>query len=256
MGLKKALVITPTTGSPDLIDAIRSVRDQTIRCDYLLVVDGQKFTSAVNEVFINAGIIGMGHHLFRCDLPFNTGGGGFYGHRVMAAFSHLIPDYEYVLFLDQDNWFENNHVESLVNLCDSKKLDWGYSLRKIYNKDRDFITQDNCESLGKWPAWVDPNTFLIDTSSYCFRIDFLKQYGHIWDHGWGADRRFYTIIKDIVKHTNYDCTGLYTLNYRLGGNEGSVKPDFFLEGNKRTYSQYKGVYPWQKRAYNSQFIAG
>lgn len=250
MGLKKVLVVTPTTGSPELVDAIGSVKEQTYKCDHLLVVDGQKFTSAVDNTLKNAGVVGFGNRLFRCDLPFNTGGGGFYGHRVMAAFSHLAPEYDYVLFLDQDNWYDNNHVESLVTVCEEQSRDWAYSLRKICNKDKSFVTNDDCESLGKWPAWVSNDTFLIDTSSYCFKTGFLKQFGYIWDHGWGADRRFFTIIKDIVKHTNYACTGLYTLNYRVGGNEGSVQPEFFLEGNKRTLVQYKGVYPWQKRDYN------
>lgn len=252
MGLnRKVLVITPTTGSPELVDAIGSVRSQTYDCDYLLIVDGQKYSLAVDNILKDAGVIGTGDRLFRCDLPFNTGGGGFYGHRIMAAFSHLAPEYNYVLFLDQDNWYDTNHVKSLVELCEDRQLDWSYSLRKIVDKDKNFITNDNCESLGKWPAWVSADTFLIDTSSYCFKTAFLKQYGYIWDFGWGADRRFFTIVKDIIKHTNYDCSGLYTLNYRLGGNEGSVQPEFFIEGNKRTYSQYKGVYPWQKKTFNT-----
>ena len=242
--MAKALVITPTTGADELVDAIQSVRDQTIKTHHLLVVDGTKFSTAVDVLLkYKLGAPGYGNQLHRCDLPFNTGGGGYYGHRVMAAFGHLV-DYDYVLFLDQDNWFEPNHVESLVSEIERFNTDWSYSLRKIYDKEKNFVCDDNCESLGRWPVWVNDEAYLIDSSSYCFKGSFLKQVSHIWHHGWGADRRFYTILKEHLKHQNYTCTGLHTLNYRLGGNEGSVQAEFFAEGNQKTLAKYNGKLPW------------
>lgn len=247
--MKKVIVIIPTTGSAELRDSLRSVINQTYSNTHLLfVVDGPQFCNNVTSVLDKEGIVGLGSTIFRCDLPFNTGGGGYYGHRVMAAFSHLIPDYDYVLFLDQDNWYQPNHVESMIKEIEQKGYDWCYSLRNIFDKKQNFLIEDNCESLGKWPAWVGDNVYLIDTSTYCFKTEFFKQVSYLWDFGWGADRRFYTLLKDTFKHTNYGCTGLFTVNYRLGGNEGSVQPEFFIEGNKKMYGIYKGVYPWQKRS--------
>ena len=245
MGLS-ILVITPTTGSPELADAVQSVLGQMGReVEHLLVVDGVQFSSKVDEVLYNAGII-TGGKVKRIDLPFNTGKDGFYGHRIMAGFGHLI-NHDYVLFLDQDNWFEYDHVESLINTIESKELDWAYSLRQIFNKDKKYITSDNCESLGRWPAWVNENAHLIDTSSYCFKTSFYRQVCHIWDYGWGGDRRFYTILKDHIKHDNYACTGRHTLSYRLGGNEGSVNREFFDEGNKKMHTKYAGKFPWLEK---------
>lgn len=245
--MKKAIVITPTTGSSELTDCIRSVRRQTFpNTHHLLVVDGVKYTQPVDRVLKDVGIVGTGDSFFRCDLPFNTGGGGYYGHRVMAAFGHLIPDYDYVLFLDQDNWYDPDHVESLVDVCESKNMDWSYSLRKIYNADGTFVTEDNCESLGKWPVWTDPTSFLIDTSSFCFKVPYFKLVGYLWDFGWGADRRFYHILKDVMHHIKNDCSFKYSLNYRLGGNEGSVKAEFFEAGNKNYQVKYNGALPWKK----------
>ena len=244
MGLS-ILVITPTTGSPELADAVYSVLNQTNKeVENLLVVDGVKFSSKVDEV-LNDARITTGGKVKRIDLPFNTGGGGFYGHRIMAGFGHLI-DHDYVLFLDQDNWYAPDHVESLINNIGNKNLDWAYSLRRIFDKDKNYITDDNCESLGRWPAWVDENAYLIDTSSYCFKTSFYRQVCHIWDYGWGGDRRFYSILKDHIKHTNYGCTGNHSLNYRLGGNEGSVTKEFFDQGNKVMYDRYKKRedFPW------------
>ena len=245
MGLS-ILVITPTTGSPELADAVQSVIGQIGReVEHLLVVDGVQFSSKVDEVLNNAGII-TGGKVKRIDLPFNTGKDGFYGHRIMAGFGHLI-NHDYVLFLDQDNWFESDHVESLINIIESKELDWAYSLRQILDKDKNYITNDNCESLGRWPAWVNENAYLIDTSSYCFKTSFYRQVCHIWDYGWGGDRRFYTILKDHIKHDNYACTGRHTLSYRLGGNEGSVNREFFDEGNKKMHTKYAGKFPWLEK---------
>ena len=244
MGLS-ILVITPTTGSPELVDAVYSVLNQTNKeVEHLLIVDGVQFSSRVDEVLDDARII-TGGKVKRIDLPFNTGGGGFYGHRIMAGFGHLI-DHDYVLFLDQDNWYAPDHVESLINNIGNKNLDWAYSLRRIFDKDKNYITDDNCESLGRWPAWVDENAYLIDTSSYCFKTSFYRQVCHIWDYGWGGDRRFYSILKDHIKHSNYGCTGNHSLNYRLGGNEGSVTKEFFDQGNKVMYDRYKKRedFPW------------
>ena len=242
MGLK-ALVITPTTGAPELIDAINSITTQTYEnVDHLIVVDGNNFTDRVNKTLNDERII-SGSKLIRVDLPYNTGGNGYYGHRVMAAFSHLV-NHDVVLFLDQDNWFESDHVETMVKEIEKFNFDWVYSLRKIFDKDKKYLLDDNCESLGRWPVWVNENAYLIDSSSYCFKTQFLRAVGHIWDYGWGADRRFYTIVKDQIQHKNYGCTGKHSLCYRLGGNEGSVQKEFFTEGNQKTLEKYKGKLPW------------
>ena len=240
MGLR-ALVITPTTGAPELEDAIKSVSTQTYTdVDHLVVCDGEKFKEPTDYI-VNKVCEGSGAQV--CYLPYNTGSNGFYGHRIMAAFSHLV-NHDVVLFLDQDNWFEPTHVETLVSEIKLFNLDWAYSLRKIYDKDKTYICDDNCESLGRWPVWVNDDAFLIDSSSYCFKTDFIRKVGHTWDWGWGADRRFYTMVKDKLKHQNYTSTGKHTLCYRLGGNEGSVTGDFFVEGNKKITEKYKGKLPW------------
>lgn len=239
----KALVITPTTGAPELEDAIASVKKQTMKCDHLVIVDGQEFSREAGFAIARAD---QEKTVIKTVLPFNTGANGFYGHRVMAGFSHLV-NHDYILFLDQDNWYDPSHVESLVDEITKYKFDWAYSLRKVYNKDKKYVCEDDCESLGRWPVWVNDEAHLIDSSSYCFSLSFLRSVGHLWDFGWGADRRFYTIVKDQIKHNNYGCTGLSTLNYRLGGNEGSVTGDFFIDGNKKMEEKYAGKYPWRQQ---------
>ena len=50
MGLKKAIVITPTTGALELLDAIKSVKEQFLEVDHLVVVDGKELDLTVDKV--------------------------------------------------------------------------------------------------------------------------------------------------------------------------------------------------------------
>ena len=116
--------------------------------------------------------------------------------------------------------------------------------------DKQLVCNDNCESLGRWPVWVstpEQPGYLIDSSSYCFSRNFLIMTGHLWHWGWGGDRRFYSIVRDQIGHKNYGCTGQYTLNYRLGGNEGSVNKEFFIQGNAHMAQRYPDSFPWAQQ---------
>ena len=69
----------------------------------------------------------------------------------------------------------------------------------------------------------------------------------MWHGGWGQDRVFLSVLTQHFKE--YDCTREYSVNYRLAGNEGSVKPEFFIYGNDIMDKKYNGALPWQKRTY-------
>jgi len=100
-----------------------------------------------------------------------------------------------------------------------------HSLRSIHSPNGRFVCEDKCESLGK-------QTSFVDTSCYMVKRQVAIHIGHAWHAGWGADRQFYGAASQFFN--KFESTGLHTLNYRLGGNEGSVTADFFLEGNKRS----------------------
>jgi glycosyltransferase involved in cell wall biosynthesis len=242
---KPVTVITPTIRSPNLKDAIESVKNQTYKCKHLLVVDGEEYWRSACQYVdeMNTGGATM------TVSPENTGktGGNFYGHRIYAAYPHLLNS-DYILFLDEDNWYESNHVETLVKTIEAKNLDFAYSLRQIYDNGRHFRCNDNCESLGKWEIFNSRQSphgkqYLIDTSSFCFTREFIQKTCHLWHSGWGGDRRYFYAVKE---HAKYDTNGKYTLCYRLDGNEGSVTEQFFIEGNKTQENYYEGKYPWQK----------
>lgn len=229
--MEKAIIITPTTLSnlDELKQNIESVKNQTEKCMHLIVIDGIDMHHKSDNLYELSKMID--ENLMLTTVPFNTGGSGFYGHRIMAAFAHL-HDYKYTLFLDQDNWYHECHVESLIEEIEMHNLVFSYSRRNIVDKDGTFICRDECESLGMIPSIGGYH--LVDTSSYCFKTDFLTKVSQLWHKGWGADRDFFNRmlqIKNIIGR--FDSTNRYTLNYRLGGNDGSVKANFFIEGNKQ-----------------------
>lgn len=213
-------IIVPTTGSDTLFDAVASVLDQNYFTDCLVVIDGPQFEE---KVYKNLQSLDDIPSLYIITLHENTGAGGNYGQRIYAAMGHLINS-SYIGYLDEDNWLDENHVSSLIDLIERDGLDWAHSRRKIYSKTGEYICNDECESLGKETGFVDTNCYLV-------RKEVAKAVGHVWHSGWGGDRVFYSAASQVFP--KFDSTGLYTTNYRLGGNEGSVKAEFFLEGNKR-----------------------
>lgn len=236
-----ATVIIPTTGDSSLIDAIESVLKQSYKdTTCYVVIDGEKYWD--DTIFIVEKYFSGDERIKICTLPINVGANGFYGHRVYAAFTHLI-DTEYVIYLDQDNWLELNHIESQINTIKQNNLDWSYSLRKINSKEGVFVCNDDCESLGKWQTYHGINH--IDTNCYCLKTKVAIQLAQVWHGGWGQDRVFLSAITQYFK--NFDCTGEYTVNYRVDGGTGSVTSDFFINGNSVMDKKYNGVYPWRKK---------
>jgi len=233
-----ATVIIPTTGSPELEDAVRSVLNQSYETKCYIVSDGVQHhskTRIITDNFLER------KNLERCFLPINVGANGFYGHRVYAAFTHLI-DTDYVLYLDQDCWFDSNHVQSCIETIEKNNLDWSYSLRKVYNKEGEYICNDDCESLGKWKTYHGVNH--IDTNCYCIKTSVAIKLAQVWHGGWGQDRVFLSVLSQHFP--KFECTGEYTLNYKVDGNPGSVNAEFFFNGNEVMKQKYNGVFPWRK----------
>lgn len=240
---KTVTVITPTVGSPKLVDAIRSVENQTYpNVKHLVVIDGSEYWASTLEI---SAVSNEKSRVYFTTTPENTGANGFNGQRIYASYPHLVNS-DYIFFLDQDNWYEPDHVETLVDLMENERLDWAYSLRKIYSVNKEFVSNDNSESLGKWPIYfTDENPqYLIDTSAFAFTRSFIQRTCHLWHSGpWGEDRRYLAAVRD---HSRWDTTGKYTMCYRLGGNANSVTHDFFVKGNEVMKKKYNNVFPWSK----------
>jgi glycosyltransferase involved in cell wall biosynthesis len=233
----KVAVVTPTIGSPELSQCIQSVDEQTHKnLTHYLFLDGKEHENKIWHQLEGASKIKT------IRLEENVGK-GWLGHRVYASCSFLV-NADVICYLDEDNWIDPDHIEKLVSKI-KKGYDWAYSLRKIYDKDGNYLFNDDCESLGKWPIFFNDEAFLIDTSAFAVKQDVAVRVGHAWydvKRPKAADRQFFHVLK--THYPNYACTGEYTLNYRLGGNENSVSKEFFEEGNKVMKERYPEGFPW------------
>ena len=231
----KVAVVTPTIASEHLAKCIDSVDKQTYEdIVHYIFIDGCQYEPKAREMLVGSSKTRM------IELEENVGK-GWYGHRVYAACSFLV-NADVICYLDEDNFFEPNHIETVV-----KKLqegnDWVYSLRNVHDKEGKFLCEDNCESLGKWPVYFNSEVHHIDTSCFAIRRDVAVRIGHAWYGQWGADRQFFGALKNHF--SKYSCTNQYTTNYRLDGNENSVNEEFFIEGNKINSEKYQGNFPWK-----------
>jgi glycosyltransferase involved in cell wall biosynthesis len=232
----KVAVVTPTIGSEHLIRCVDSVDKQTYSdLTHYVFIDGEQSELSVIDKIEGATKVR------KVVLEENVGK-GWYGHRVYAACSFLV-NADVICYLDEDNWYEPNHVEKLVNKI-KQGNDWAYSLRKIYDKDGNFLCNDDCESLGKWPVSFNDEVFHIDTSSFAVRRDIAVRIGHAWYGQWGADRQFFGALKNHFP--KFDCSNDYTMCYRLDGNPNSVTHEFFEKGNAVSTEKYPTNFPWKQ----------
>ena len=231
----KVAVVTPTIASEHLAKCINSVDKQTYQdITHYIFIDGCQYEPKAREILVGSSKTRM------IELEENVGK-GWYGHRVYAACSFLV-NADIIVYLDEDNWLEPCHVQKIVDKI-KEGNDWAYSLRKIYDKDENFLCEDNCESLGKWPVYFNSDVHHIDTSCFGVRRDVAVHIGHSWYGQWGADRQFFNTIKKAFP--KYDCTNVYTSCYRLDGNPNSVTKDFFEQGNEINKQKYNGEFPWK-----------
>jgi glycosyltransferase involved in cell wall biosynthesis len=215
-------VIIPTVGTPDLRRCVLSVLNQTVPAEVLVVVDGPQHEAAVREQLPAAVPVVV--------LPWNVGGGEpkLLGHPMYGAFPMLCKT-KYVCFLDEDNWFDPNHVETMEQAIERHGLDWTFSLRKVWFEGA-FRCVDNCESLGNIRNTYDTaNAHLVDTSCYMVKTEIARQLSPVWHHP-HADR---PVTKYLMQHfPKFRSTYQATLNYDFKANNvrnQSVR--FFEFGN-------------------------
>lgn len=237
-------VITATTGADYLAKNIESVLSQTYdNVQHLVVVDGVHHKNKVDVILNNHSPSDL------IVLPYATGIEQYNGHRIYGAMTYIAKG-DYIIYLDEDNWIEPNHVESLVNRVKDNPKAFGCSLRKITDMQGNFICNDDCESLGNWKSII--NDYFVDVNCFFFPKRLALQLTPIWyrrarhpEDQPEVDRA----LTSVLKTNNIECcvTGQYTVNYRAGNRADSVQPAFFQQGNEIMNKRYEGEFPWRKK---------
>lgn len=224
--MKTVAVVTATTSRKELQQAINSVREQTYSCRHYIFIDGEQ--AFKNEFYIKGAEV--------CQLPVCTGGNGMMNGGIVAASAFLVQE-DMICWLDDDNWFEPNHIEKLVEAKGDKP--YSYSLRSLRNFDGSLFANDDFESIGHHGSFIDLNCYLMNRN-------IAVQIAPLWYKTTGelmiGDRFVYQALKE--NNLESACSGLYTLNYRL--NEKRDLRGFFFEGNIKTRAQFPDGFPWAK----------
>ncbi len=233
-------VVTATTGDARVLRAIESVAAQNHRpIQHLVVIDNPDAPTAIKAAIrrYNVDVI---------ELPYATGKDRFNGHRIYGA-STFLGNGDFFCFLDEDNWFDADHVASLVDVV-NRGSSWAFSLRKIVDREGHFICNDDCESLGKWPSVLDENDYHVDTSCYFLPRIIAVHSSWVWfrkarePNAISADRTLASLLRSA--EPNYDTSSHYSLNYTVGNTPRSVRKEFFLDGNEQMIRRFHGNLPW------------
>jgi len=233
--LRTAAVVTVTTGKrmEELKNCAQSIANQTYPVEHYILCDGDYHQyEMINSYFTNANV---------CYWAKPIGGNGYAGQRWLAAAPQLITE-DVTFFCNDDDWFDPDHVKSIMDKID-EGYDWAYSLRSVYDKDGQFLFDDNCEALGELhDTWNIPGHRFVDWCMWGMKTDYLKQLAILLNRpDPTVDRQFYQAATRIVP--NFTSTNKHTFNFRLGGSCG-VQPEFFIEGNKRILEKFNNKLPW------------
>lgn len=250
MTTNSAVVIVATIGKPTLRRTIESILRQTHKDTTCVVVaDGWR---CMPEAMRSLGelMVERDQRLQFVTLPQNTGANGYVCHRIYGAMPMLVNQ-DFIFYCDDDNWFDPDHVSNCVRACVENNLDWSYSLRNVYHNG-EFLCRDECESLGLWPVWYDPDTKHIDTNCYCFRRELAVSLAPRWHKSrLGPNKEVMpsadTILANVLTSngSRFALVPNHTVNYELGSWELSPPPEFFLDGNRKFLQQHGGKLPWE-----------
>lgn len=198
----KVAIVTPFYNTPVdwLKQCIESVKNQTYSCYHILVSDGNAEDSEDMKYLMKSH---QDISIIRLPEPHND-----YGDtpRAIGSISAFRKGFDAICWLDADNWFAHNHVESLINLLKKTKAPICTSTR--------YLCHLNGEVLGKCPE-INPNGF-IDTNCYLV-TKAVKGIVSFWwmmddNHHVAGDRVvFNTIKKEKVLHRH---TAMPTVFYR------------------------------------------
>jgi len=225
-------VVTSTRGRPTITKAIQSVKDQTRKATHYVFIHGAEYSDKT--------IPHLADDTVAVHLPRANGGGGYSMAPVFALAPFAITE-DVICYLDDDNWYEPDHIESLVEMIEKHDLGWAYSYRKIVDNEGNFICEDNCESLGM--QLNSANHYLVDNSCYVVRTDVARRHSHAWYIPVVSDRSFQFELMRVK--LSVGTTGKHSVNYRLSKDgSGGMTAEKFINNNE-----------WMKK-HRPDFICG
>lgn len=236
----RIVVITSTIGRPELRRCIGSVEAQTYGVDHYVFVNGSRFHDAARATITAYPDVRAFY------LPEETGDYGMGGSMAdVFAAAPFLTRADWVFYLDDDNWYEPNHVESVMTLAREHDLKWAYSLRRFVSKDGQAICDDDWSSLGHSACNGVGPQFLVDNSCYAVSRRLAQKMALAWTATpFFADRAYFLALKESGERAG--CTGLSTVNYRIGTGTAKFTAEQLLASHASARTQYPEGFPWRK----------
>jgi glycosyl transferase family 2 len=249
------VVVTASVGRAALRRCAESVQEQEYsKVRHLVAVDSPEHLSDVAQALQS---VSRTKELNILVLPKKTGHSNHFGYRIYGAIP-LLSDEDIVCYLDEDNWFEPDHVPSAIDALTTTGASWAYALRKICSDHGVPLCDDDCDSLGYWPKFATmlpdgelergemarhtshPN--LVDSSCYVLPRQLACALAPLWQ-ALHADS---VVSSFLVQRYAGACSGTSTVNYALGGGSGTPV-EWFTDGNRRIRELYNSAeLPWRQ----------
>jgi glycosyltransferase involved in cell wall biosynthesis len=206
----------------------------------MVLVDGQQHHDRAHKIL---------QHYPEVDafyLPYSAGN---WGGRVYAAGSHLSRG-EYIGYLDDDDFLEPEHVESLLSVIGEKS--WSFCFRNLMMNGM-FLARDQCDSLGTLhPTWHEKQNgrdiYQLGTGSCLLARKAALELSRFWaptgfgDSLFQNDRQFFRELR--ARYPDGVCTYKYTMNYDLALHQFS----YYVDGNKQMMQWHGVKLPWEAHA--------
>lgn len=134
-------IITPTTGKPSLLKLIESIKKnkKNISIHHLLIWDKYRdgpFLESTEEDNYILDSIFLNKNVVKKESPGSP----------LRAIGLMAAQTELVTFADDDVFWDDNHLSSMIDMMKNKK--WGFCKRKIFFND-EFLGIDEFESVGE-----------------------------------------------------------------------------------------------------------
>lgn len=248
---KSVAVITSTIGRSELERAILSVQNQTYPCTHYVFVDGQQYWEKAQQILVKYPNVVVTY------LPMNTGADGWSNSSINAIAPYLAKE-DIITYLDDDNWYQPNHIQTGVETLLKSGADYAYALRNFYSHTNEFICEDVLESTGFYPRKIGKTYFdieyhggkvqcmrerhksyHIDTNCYFMPRNIALKISPNWYSGYHNDTNVFKTLCEL--ELKPECTKHFTVNYAFEAKKQD--PAFFQYweekvGLEKAYSYY------------------
>jgi glycosyltransferase involved in cell wall biosynthesis len=194
-------IITPTTGKKSLFKTIASLEKQTLRYEHILLWDDKRdddflypdpeTLKARSPYDLNS--YSKDNSRYSVVVPGSFVQGGASGSSLRSV-GLMLARNSYVSFMDDDVWFEEGHLERMLNLV--KGNQWAYCRRKIWDSNGDYLGIDNFESVGDSSDKKVPYE-MVDNNCMIFARRFGTSAAVLYREtvDYNDDRLFYAFLK-------------------------------------------------------------